>query len=127
METDTDPRADLIRTMFAGSDSGDIDTFISCLTDDAVVVFGSYEPVAGKEAIRALSDDLLSKVASVRHEFHNIWNAVEDPDVYIAQISVHYTKLDRSIVSVPCATVFRMTGDLVAKYSVYMDPTGIFG
>ena len=46
--TDTLARMDMVRTMFAAGDRGDVDGLLSFLTDDVVLVFGNAEPVKGK-------------------------------------------------------------------------------
>ncbi|MEA2564875.1 MAG: hypothetical protein QOD49_52, partial [Actinomycetota bacterium] len=61
-----------------------------------------------------------------RHEIHDIWHAAEDADVLIARMTVHYTRLDGSSIGLPCCNIFRMRGDLIADYRVYMDINPVF-
>ncbi len=120
------PEATAIRTMFAASDSGDINAMLGFLTDDVVLVFGNADPVRGREAVGALSRQVTSKLRSVRHEIHDIWRAEEDPNVFIARMTVHYVRLDGAVVSLPCCNIFGMTGGLVADYRIYMDVNPVF-
>jgi ketosteroid isomerase-like protein len=121
--TDTQPRADadMIRAMIAAGDRSDTDGLLTCLSDDDVLVFGNSDPVVGKEAILTQWREFLSTLKGIRHEIHDLWHAAEDPDVVIARMTVHYSKLDGSIVTVPCVNVFGMQGDLVADYRIYID------
>ena len=119
--TDTQARVDLVRTMFAAGDRGDVDGLLGFLTDDVVLVFGNAEPVKGKDAIKAQAGDFTSSLKGVRHEIHDIWQAAEDADVVISRMTVHYTRLDDSVVRVPCVNILRLSGDLVADYRIYID------
>jgi ketosteroid isomerase-like protein len=125
-KTNTESRADMIRTMFATSDSGNIDGLLGFLTDDVVLVFGNADAVRGKAAVEAQSRQVTSRLKGVRHEIHDIWQVGENADVVIARMTVHYSRLDGSIVSLPCCNIFRMRSDLVADYRIYMDVNPVF-
>jgi ketosteroid isomerase-like protein len=125
-KTSTKARAEIISDLLAAGDGGDIDRLLGYLTDDVQLVFGNADAIEGKEAIKTMSHQFMSGFKSVRHEIHNIWHTAEDPDILIAQMTVHYAKLDDSIVRLPCLNVFRMHGDLVSDYRVYMDANPIF-
>jgi uncharacterized protein (TIGR02246 family) len=125
--TGTQSRAGIIRAMFAASDRGDVEGLVSFLTDDAVLVLGNGDPVEGKEAISAMSRQFTSTIGIARHEIHEIWQAAEDADVQIAHITIHFSKLDGNVVSLPSVSVFRMSGDLIADYRMYMDASPVTG
>ena len=125
-KTDTTSRESMIRTMFAASDSGDTEAMLGFLTDDVVLVFGNADAVHGKAAVDALSRQVKSRLSSVRHEIHDIWQANEDAHVFIARMTVHYSRLDGAVVSLPCCNIFRMRADLIAEYRVYMDVNPVF-
>lgn len=125
-KTSNQSRASMIRTMFAASDSGDIDGLLSSLTDDVVLTFGNAESVHGKAAVAALACQVTSKLKGVRHEIHDIWQAAENAHVVIARMTVHYSRDDGVVVSLPCCNIFRMSGDLIADYRVYMDVSPVF-
>jgi ketosteroid isomerase-like protein len=124
--TDTQSRAGMIRTMFAASDSGNIDGLLSFLTDDVVLVFGNAAAVRGKAAVEAQARQVTSRLKGVRHEIHDIWHAGNNADIVIARMTVHYTRLDASTVSLPCCNIFRLSGDLIADYRIYMDVNPVF-
>ena len=121
--TESDSRTDVVRAVFAAGDRGDVAELLTLLTDDVLRVSGNADPVVGKEAVQAGSRKFLSAMKAVEHEIHEIWHAAEDKDVLIARATVHYTKYDGTIVSLPSCNVFRMRGDLVAEYRIYMDAT----
>jgi ketosteroid isomerase-like protein len=124
--TDTQSRAGMIRTMFAASDSGNIDGMLSFLTDDVLLFFGNGGAVRGKAAVKAQARQVTSRLKGVRHEIHGIWQVGDNADVVIAQMTVHYTRLDASTVSLPCCNIFRLSGDLIADYRIYMDISPVF-
>jgi ketosteroid isomerase-like protein len=125
-KTDSQSRAEIIRAMFAAADGGDMDGQLNFLTDDVVLVFGNADAVLGKDAIKTQASEFLATLKGVRHEIHEMFHAAEDADVLIALMTVHYSRLDGSVVSLPCCNVFRMTGDLVADYRIYMDVNPVF-
>ena len=125
-DPDTHSRAALIRQMYAASDSGDVEGLLERLDDDIVLVFSNSEPVHGKEAVKSTAGQVTTKLKGVRHEIHELWSAAEDADVIIARMTVHYTRFDGTTVSLPCCNVYRMKGDLIGEYRVYMDITPVF-
>ena len=125
-KTSNQSRAGMIRTMFAASDSGNIDGMLSFLTDDVLLVFGNGDAVRGKAAVKAQARQVTSRLKGVRHEILGIWQVGDNADVVIAQMTVHYTRLDASTVSLPCCNIFRLSGDLIADYRIYMDVSPVF-
>jgi uncharacterized protein (TIGR02246 family) len=123
--TDTQSRTALIRAMFAAVDARDAEGVAEYLTDDVVWALGSFDPTEGKETFVANVKASTQRIKGIRHEIHDLWHATEDPDVVIARMTVHYTKLDGSSVSLPCCNVFRMRGDLISHYLIYMDITPV--
>jgi ketosteroid isomerase-like protein len=72
--------------------------------------------------VEALSAFLVS-VAGFRHTVTNVWS---DLDAVIAELKVHYTRLDGTELTLPCCNVFRLRDGLVADYRVYMDITPVY-
>jgi ketosteroid isomerase-like protein len=124
--TDARSRADIIRAVFAAGDSADIDKLCGFLTDDVELVFGNAAPLKGREAVGTTNREFYRTIRGVRHEIHNLWHAAEDADVLLAQMTVHYTRLDGSVISLPCFNCFRMCGDLISDYRIYMDVNPVF-
>jgi hypothetical protein len=44
----------------------------------------------------------------------------------IAEFDVHYSRLDRGKVTLPCSNVFRLRGDLIAEFRTYIDATPVY-
>jgi ketosteroid isomerase-like protein len=124
----TDLQADkreVIRALFEALDRADVRTVRSYLHDDVVVILSNQQPIGGAAAFVELYQQVTGTLGGVRHEIHDVWNAGEDPAVWIARMTVHYTRLDGKTVSLPCCNVFRFAGALVADYQVFMDMTPV--
>ena len=39
----------------------------------------------------------------------------------VAELLLHYTRLDEAKLTLPCCTVFRLRDGLIADYRIYMD------
>ena len=129
--TDTRSQAEIIRAMFTAVDSAAnpdelVHSLTSFLTDDVVFVIGNEDPLEGKDFVALKVRESLTVLEKVRHEIHDVWQASEDADVLIAQMTTHHSRLDGNIVSLPSCHMFRMRGNLVAYSQTYMDATPVF-
>ena len=114
-------RRAVIMDVFATMDSGDLDGMIEHMTDDVTTQFGNNAEICGKAAFRGLFNWVGQAISGLHHDVVDLWHAVEDFDVWVAQLSVSYRLLDGTTVTLPCCNVFRMRGDLVCEYRVYID------
>ena len=129
--TDTRSQAGIIRAMFTAVDSAEnadelVHSLTGFLTDDVVFVIGNEDPLEGKDSVALKVRKSLTVLEKVRHEIHDVWQASEDADVLIAQMTTHHSRLDGNIVSLPSCHMFRMRGNLVAHSQTYMDATPVF-
>lgn len=114
-------RRAVIMDVFATMDAGDVDAMVAHMTDDVSTQFGNQPEVCGKSAFRALFKQVGQAIKGFRHEVLDLWHAVEDFDVWVVRLNVAYQLLDGSTVTLPCCNVFRMCGDLISEYRVYVD------
>jgi ketosteroid isomerase-like protein len=84
---------------------------------------GNQDVVEGKAAFLATSQAFASSINQIRHEIHSLWNV---DDVVIAEMDVHYERLDGGKLTLPCCNVFRVRDGLVSDYRVYMDIGPVF-
>jgi ketosteroid isomerase-like protein len=110
-----------ITAVLAAIDAGELAAAARHLCDDVTVVFANFESFVGAVAFTQLFQQFTSSLQAVRHEIHHIWSAANDRDILVATMTAHYTRTDGKRVSLPCCNVFRMSGDLIAEYRVYMD------
>jgi ketosteroid isomerase-like protein len=112
-----------VQAIFAAFDSKDIAALAALVTDDVRLQIGNADVVNGKpEFVEALEAFVVS-VASFRHTVTNVWT---DVDAVIAELKVHYTRLDGTELTLPCCNVFRLRDGAVADYRVYMDITPVY-
>jgi ketosteroid isomerase-like protein len=112
-----------VQAIFAAFDSKDIAALAALVTDDIRLQIGNADVVNGKpEFVEALEAFVVS-VASFWHTVTNVWT---DVDAVIAELKVHYTRLDGTELTLPCCNVFRLRDGAVADYRVYMDITPVY-
>ena len=112
--------------LFAVTDRGDLEAVVVYLHDDVQVVFGNNDPIRGKDAYKALYRQLTATLRGIRHQIHAVWHTAENTDLVIAAMTVHYTRLDERIVSVPCCNVLQLGDGLIRRYQVYLDIGPVF-
>ena len=112
-----------IREMFAAFDRNDIPALTTYVTDDVRLQLMNTDPVHGQPAFAAAVSAFHKSVAGIRHEILDLWS---DGEVVIAELSVHYLRLDGHAVTLPCCNVFRLQDGRIADYRSYMDPTPVY-
>jgi ketosteroid isomerase-like protein len=120
-------KRDTIRALFEATDRGELDRVTSYLDENVVVRLSNREPICGATAYAELYGQVAGTLAGLRHEIHDIWSTAEDETVWIVQMTVHYTRVDRHTVSLPCCNILRFSDGRVADYRVFMDMTPVFG
>ena len=120
-------RRAVILDVFATMDAGDLDGMVAHMTDDVVTLFGNQPEISGKTAFRALYAGVGQAISGLHHEVLNLWHAMEDFDAWIVLLTVTYRLHDGTAVTLPCCNVFRMRGDLIREYRVYMDIGPVLG
>jgi ketosteroid isomerase-like protein len=112
-----------VRRLFAAVDAQDIETFLSFLRDDARFRFGNAPAVTGKDAIRAALAAFFASIRGLRHEIPHIWFPAE---TVICEGESTYTRTDGTTVTIPFVTVWRMRGDRIQDYRIYIDMQPLF-
>ncbi len=111
---------DWIVALFRDIDAMDVDAFLSYLTNDAVFVYGSGDPVTGKEKIRSFLSVFYGDLDGIRHLILGVW---EMDGVRFVQTCCTYTMKDDREITIPAMNLFNMEGDLIRDYLIYADPT----
>lgn len=113
-----------IGDLLASIDRMDADKFVSFITDDAKFRYGSSPSVAGKAAIREYVAQFFGMFQELRHRLVDSWI---HPDTVFVQGDVTYTTRDGSEMTLPFLNCFKMRGDKVQEYLIYIDPTPLAG
>lgn len=109
-----------IENLFASIDAMDPDAFVSFVTDDAIFRYGSNPPTEGKPAIHEAVAGFFSMFKALGHSLEGTWS---HSDAVFVQGQVHYTRHDGSTVTLPFLNCFKMQGEKVREYLIYIDPT----
>ena len=109
---------DLVRGVFAALDAKDPAAVTARMTDDVRMRLGNADIVEGKAGFLEATTAFVASISAIRHEITSIWSF---DDVVIAEIDVHYERLDGRKVTLPCCNVFRVRDGLVCDYRVYLD------
>jgi ketosteroid isomerase-like protein len=112
-----------VQAIFAAFDSKDIAALAALMTDDVRVQIGNADVVTGKAEFVEALHVFVGSVSSFRHTVTIVWS---DVDAVIAELRVHYTRLDGTELTLPCCNVFRLRDGAVGDYRVYMDITPVY-
>jgi ketosteroid isomerase-like protein len=112
-----------VRRLFAAVDAKDTEMFLSFLHDDARFRFGNAPAVTGKDAIRAALAAFFGSIRGLRHEIPYIWFQAE---TIICEGESTYTRTDGTTVTIPFVTLWRMRGERIQDYRIYIDMQPLF-
>jgi ketosteroid isomerase-like protein len=112
-----------VREIFAAFDAKDVSALAALMTDNVRLRLGNAEVVEGKSAFVEAVDAFYDSLAAFRHDVLNVWS---DGDALIAELEVHYTRLDGGEITIPCCNVFRLRDGSVSDYRVYIDLTPVY-
>ena len=114
---------DWIHQLFKTIDTMDADRFIFYLTEEARLRFGNGPVVTGREKIRKNIAGFFASIKALRHVISETWI---HPDVVILQGEVTYTRKDGSQITLPFMNLYRMRGNLIDQYLVYVDISPLY-
>ena len=97
--------------------------FASYIKEDGIFRFGNMEPSVGRKAI---TDGVAYFFSSIKSSQHSIINAWQNGDYITWQGQVLYTRLDGNQVTVNFVNIFKMEGDMIAEYLIYIDNTPLY-
>jgi hypothetical protein len=114
---------DWIYQLFKTIDTMDANGFVPYLTEKARLRFGNGPVVTGREKIRETIAGFFSSIKALRHVILEAWI---HSDAVILQGEVTYTRKDGSQVILPFVNLYRMKGDLIDQYLVYIDMSPLY-
>lgn len=105
--------------LFKTIDAMDADAFASFIAEDGTFRFGNADPVKGRETVRDAVAGFFASIAGIHHHDLETWGVRDG--LAVSEGRVHYTRHDGRTVTVPFVNVYRLDGDLVADYRIYVD------
>jgi ketosteroid isomerase-like protein len=115
--------SEVVGKIFAVLDGGDVQGLAAMMDDSVRLQLANADESHGKESFVTAVEAFLASVDSFRHQVIDVW---DDGDTIVAELRVHYTRLDGKKVTVPCCNVFQLSDDLVWAYRSYLDMTPVY-
>jgi ketosteroid isomerase-like protein len=110
-------------SVYEAIDTMDEKTLAPFLTENCTFVFGSAAPVFGRVASADASKAFMALIAGIKHELEDVWRF---NDNIISRMTVTYTRKDGRKMSFPAVTIWRVEGQQIADYRIYVDNTPLF-
>ncbi len=112
------------REVFEAVDAKDAARFAACMTPDGIFRYANAPAVTGPDAIRQAVAQFFGAVQALRHDLLAVWT---QDDMVFCQGEVNYVRLDGSKAGpFPFFNLFRMRGDKIAEYLIYVDISPLF-
>lgn len=116
-------RQQWVKELFKTIDGMDADKFSGILTEDSSFKFGNAEAVTGRSNIKDAVAGFYSTINSLSH---NVTDIVEQGDALVCRGEVTYTRKDSKQVTYPFMNFYRLEGDKVSDYQIYIDASGLY-
>ena len=114
----------IVREVFQAVDAKDAARFASYLTPDGVFRYANAPPVTGRDAAREAVAQFFDAIKSLRHQLLQVWTQDE---MVFCKGEANYERLDGSKAGpFPFFNLFRMRGDEIAEYLIYVDISPLF-
>jgi ketosteroid isomerase-like protein len=113
----------LAKEVFRSVDNFDSQKFSEFFTSDGVFRFGNMPEVKGQKNIYEFVHSFFNGIKSAEHSDIESW---QDGDVIIVNGKVHYTRHDGSVLSVPFSNTWKMKGEKIDKYYIFIDNSELF-
>ena len=111
-------KTEIVTALFARGEAFDSQGFTEFFVDNPVYQFGNFEPCLDKGAIFESVKYFFSQVSALYHDIKMMW---ETGNTVIVEMDVMYWRKDGSLVTLPCADIFRFEGEKVAELRIFMD------
>ncbi|MEW6365122.1 MAG: nuclear transport factor 2 family protein [Acidobacteriota bacterium] len=109
---------DRIRLLFQSVDQGQVDDFLTFLSQDVLFRFGNAPPVQGRTEVGNAVRGFLGSIKALHHDLVEVWM---QPSAVTCHGTVTYTRHDATTLTVPFATIFKLSGEEIREYLIYVD------
>lgn len=113
----------LANAVFAEVDAMKPEAFGSYLTEDCSFIFGNWPAAEGRQAAVGAVSDFFAGINGISHDIQDVW---EDGDTVVVRLGVTYHRKDGQSLTLPCANIWKRTGDQISDYRIYMDVNPVF-
>lgn len=109
--------------VFAAVDAMDAAALTACMTPDAVFRFSNHPPVAGHDNIRPFLEGFFASIKAISHSQLEVF---ELPGVLITNGVVTYTRHNGTRYQCYFSNTFKMAGNLIAEYLIFVDNSKLY-
>ena len=112
-----------IQDLFNAIDAFDTQKFATYLDEGADFHFANIPTVSGKNNIFEFVAGFFQGIKSIRHKNLEIW---ELEGIRFVNGNVTYTRHDNSTLSVDFSNTFKLNGDKIKEYRIFIDNSELF-
>ncbi len=114
---------DYASEVYEAVDSKDEQRLARFLSENCTFVYANSDPVVGRENIAESSKNFMALIAGIKHQLLDVWTF---DDVIVSRLEVTYTRKDKSTLTVPAVTIWRMREWQINDYRIYIDVAPLF-
>jgi ketosteroid isomerase-like protein len=114
---------ELVETMFSAVERNDVDTYLSCFTENAEYRVANLSPIIGRKAIGEFGASLIPMFNKVEHKVKNTW---QNGSTIISEMDLIYHRKDGKVVTVPCVDIVEVENGKVKSLRAYLDASPAF-
>lgn len=111
-----------LERLFAVVDSKNAAEFAEYFVEEGRFVYGSRTLVEGKQAIRDYVAGFFASLVGIHHTVFDAW--LIDDRIFV-ELEVTYELKDGRRLTLPAFDLFKMEGELIKDYLIYLDPTPV--
>ena len=115
--------AEKVLTLFSRGEAFDAAGFARLFTETPVYAFGNFPVELERAGIQRSAENFFSQITAVYHDIKMLW---EVGDTVFVEMDVSYWRADGSSVTLACADIFRLDGDLFSELRIFMDVAPVF-
>jgi hypothetical protein len=112
-----------ILDLFAAIDRFDTETFASYLDEEARFKFANIPVITGKNNIFEFVAGFFQSIKGIKHKNFEIY---ELEGIRFVLANVTYTRLDGTTLSVDFANTFKLKGNKIKDYLIFIDNSELF-
>jgi hypothetical protein len=110
-------------SLFKAIDQFDTKSFAGFLDEEAEFKFGNMPVVKGKNAIFEFVAGFFQAIRAIKHTNLEIW---ELEGIRFINATVTYTRLNGSTLTVNFSNTFKLKGDKIKEYLIFIDNSDLF-
>ena len=115
--------ANRVLTLFTRGESFDSSGFADLFVDVPIYQFGNFGIETTRAGIEKSAANFFSQISAVYHEIKMLWEA---GSTVFVEMNVSYWRKDNSLITLPCADIFRFEGEQFAELRIFMDVNPVF-